>query len=92
MACKASPDDDLPRRILADWLEENGQADRAEFIRLQLQRRVQEEPVHREEELLEQHQRDWLGPLGRTEAPGQSGRGRVVLGAGCGCAQPPGRS
>jgi uncharacterized protein (TIGR02996 family) len=30
-----SPDDDGPRLILADWLEEHGQPERAEFIRLQ---------------------------------------------------------
>jgi uncharacterized protein (TIGR02996 family) len=27
----AAPDDDLPRLVLADWLEENGQPERAEF-------------------------------------------------------------
>jgi uncharacterized protein (TIGR02996 family) len=32
----ASPDDDLPRLVLADWLEENGQPERAEFIRVQI--------------------------------------------------------
>lgn len=30
------PDDDAPRLVYADWLEENGQQNRAEFIRLQL--------------------------------------------------------
>jgi uncharacterized protein (TIGR02996 family) len=35
-ACKANPTDDDHRRVLADWLEEHGQHDRAEFIRLQL--------------------------------------------------------
>lgn len=30
-----SPADDLPRLVLADWLEERGQEDRAEFIRVQ---------------------------------------------------------
>ena len=30
-----NPDDDTPRLIYADWLEENGDPDRAEFIRLQ---------------------------------------------------------
>jgi uncharacterized protein (TIGR02996 family) len=30
-----SPDEDAPRLIYADWLDENGDADRAEFIRLQ---------------------------------------------------------
>jgi uncharacterized protein (TIGR02996 family) len=31
----ANPDDDTPRLIYADWLDENGQAERAEFIRVQ---------------------------------------------------------
>jgi uncharacterized protein (TIGR02996 family) len=30
-----SPSDDAPRLVYADWLDEHGQADRAEFIRLQ---------------------------------------------------------
>jgi uncharacterized protein (TIGR02996 family) len=32
---KEHPEDDTPRLVYADWLEENGDADRAEFIRLQ---------------------------------------------------------
>ena len=32
-----SPDDDLPRLAYADWLEEHGEQDRAEFVRLQLE-------------------------------------------------------
>lgn len=31
----ATPEDDTPRLIFADWLEEHGDSDRAEFIRLQ---------------------------------------------------------
>lgn len=31
----ASPDDDTPRLVLADWWEEHGQPDRAEFVRVQ---------------------------------------------------------
>src|SRR5689334_5694977 len=31
-----NPDDDTPRLVLADWLDENDDLDRAEFIRLQL--------------------------------------------------------
>src|SRR4051812_31952597 len=31
------PDDDAPRLIYADWLDENGQPDRAEFIRVQIE-------------------------------------------------------
>lgn len=34
-ATLAAPDDDIPRLVFADWLEENGEADRAEFIRVQ---------------------------------------------------------
>jgi uncharacterized protein (TIGR02996 family) len=36
-AVLAEPDDDAPRLIYADWLADNGQEDRAEFIRLQLE-------------------------------------------------------
>lgn len=32
-----NPADDAPRLIYADWLEEHGQAERAEFIRLQIE-------------------------------------------------------
>src|SRR5688500_1981869 len=32
-----TPDDDTPRLVYADWLEENGEADRAEFIRGQIE-------------------------------------------------------
>lgn len=31
----AMPEDDLPRLVLADWLEERGESQRAEFIRVQ---------------------------------------------------------
>jgi uncharacterized protein (TIGR02996 family) len=31
----AAPDDDLPRLVFADWLEEQGESVRAEFIRIQ---------------------------------------------------------
>lgn len=33
----ASPDDDTPRLVYADWLDENGHEDCAEFIRLQIE-------------------------------------------------------
>jgi uncharacterized protein (TIGR02996 family) len=34
-AIASNPDDDLPRLVYADWLDEHDQPDRAEFIRLQ---------------------------------------------------------
>lgn len=36
-AAIAHPDEDTPRLIYADWLQENGQLDRAEFIRAQIE-------------------------------------------------------
>jgi uncharacterized protein (TIGR02996 family) len=33
-ACKESPDDDPQRLVLADWLEEHGEGDRADCVRL----------------------------------------------------------
>lgn len=33
----ADPDNDLPRLVLADWWDENGQPERAEFCRLQIE-------------------------------------------------------
>lgn len=35
-ACKAEPEDDAPRLVLADWLDDHGEADRAAFIRRQV--------------------------------------------------------
>lgn len=34
-AIRANPDEDTPRLALADWLDENGDPDRAEFVRAQ---------------------------------------------------------
>lgn len=31
------PADDMPRLVLADWLEEHGEEERAEFIRVQVE-------------------------------------------------------
>src|SRR4051794_24185031 len=36
-AIRDNPDDDAPRLIYADWLDENGQPERAKFIRLQIE-------------------------------------------------------
>jgi uncharacterized protein (TIGR02996 family) len=62
------PDDDAPRLIFADWLDENGDADRAEFIRLRIahhrERWSGTDPRHlRSLELLTKHWSDWVGKL-----------------------------
>src|SRR3954464_7715872 len=69
----ANPDDDAPRLIYADWLEEDGGAegrDRAAFIRLQCERaRLPEgDPKAarlktRERKLLKPHAAAWAPPL-----------------------------
>ena len=66
----ANIDDDTPRLVLADWLMENGQDDRAEFIRVQIERTrlpswdaAQVRLRLREQELLKQHGENWLSEL-----------------------------
>jgi uncharacterized protein (TIGR02996 family) len=69
------PDADVHRLVMADWLDENGQAERAEFIWVQCALaappwrvgRVYDDPawlrLHaRERELLSAHYREWLPP------------------------------
>src|SRR5262245_37983065 len=41
-----SPDDDAPRLILADWLEEHGEPERAEFIRVQIEKALCANATH----------------------------------------------
>jgi uncharacterized protein (TIGR02996 family) len=61
----AHPDDDAPRLIYADWLDENGDPDRAEFIRLQIDRAraCGHAPSQRERQLLVENEPRWTGPL-----------------------------
>jgi uncharacterized protein (TIGR02996 family) len=64
----ASPEDDAPRLIYADWLEENGDEARAEFIRLQVARAKAEGGLEvpergREAELLAAHRARWTAGL-----------------------------
>lgn len=65
----SEPDDDLPRLIFADWLEEHGDP-RGEFIRLQcrLHGMTAADPdwnpcKERERDLLAARQKEWLGRL-----------------------------
>jgi uncharacterized protein (TIGR02996 family) len=64
-----APDDDAPRLVFADWLDENGDPDRAEFIRVQC--RLARLPFYepecatlsaRADELLVRHRRAWRVP------------------------------
>ena len=67
----ARPDDDLPRLVYADYLDEQADADRAEFVRVQceLARLPADDPARpalaeREQELLSAHGRRWKVPFG----------------------------
>lgn len=69
-AILADPDDDAPRLIYADWLDENGDSDRAEFIRLQIALAAgakgdprRPELTRRERQLLGAHGREWAAPV-----------------------------
>jgi uncharacterized protein (TIGR02996 family) len=72
----ANPDDDLPRLVYADWLDENGQPDRAEFIRVQIE--LAHKPgddgerirvTERQTELLAKCAKTWSKPI-RELCPG----------------------
>jgi len=56
-AIRQAPDDDAPRLIYADWLDEHGQPERAEFIRVQigLSRKPSRKFRAREAALLKKH-------------------------------------
>jgi uncharacterized protein (TIGR02996 family) len=69
LAILEEPEQDAPRLIYADWLEEHGQADRADFIRTQCRLATLapgDEPWADLElhcrDLLARHWRDWLPP------------------------------
>jgi uncharacterized protein (TIGR02996 family) len=65
-AVAADPDEDLPRLMYADWLDENDQPDRAAFVRAQIEAARQEPfspaaraAAARAETLLARHRYEW---------------------------------
>jgi uncharacterized protein (TIGR02996 family) len=76
----ADPSSDAPRLVYADWLDDRGESDRAEFIRVQCGLAKVDEnnrDIHplasRERELLEKHEQEWQRPLREIAYP--EGRG-----------------
>jgi uncharacterized protein (TIGR02996 family) len=68
-----APADDAPRLVYADWLDDHGQAERADLIRLQidLARTPRADPrrqewQRREKEILDRHAYEWAAPLGAS--------------------------
>jgi uncharacterized protein (TIGR02996 family) len=79
-AIAAHPDEDTPRLAYADWLDENGQPIRAEFIRVQCAiKQIETLPsadvqryadlYRRQDAILTDHRRDLLGPLADDLTP-----------------------
>jgi uncharacterized protein (TIGR02996 family) len=73
-AILANPQEDTPRLVFADYLEENDQPERAEFIRVQIERAGlpfwelrAKQLWHRERVLLARHGQRWLNELDRIE-------------------------
>jgi uncharacterized protein (TIGR02996 family) len=64
-AIRAAPDDDAPRLVYADWLDEHGQPERAAFIRIQCELARTGDPAlrRREAELLAEHHDAFAGHL-----------------------------
>jgi uncharacterized protein (TIGR02996 family) len=69
-AIAEAPDDDTPRLVYADWLEDHRQPHRANFIRTQCERAKlgaddprRAELKEQEQKLLGRHEKAWLGAL-----------------------------
>ncbi len=77
----AEPDDDTPRLVYADWLEENGQPERGQHIRLQCRAAALPEGDPRRAEMEAEgaaleaaHLGEWLGPLDPARCRDNQGR------------------
>ena len=64
-----NPDEDTPRLVFADWLQEHGEEERAEFIRLQIEiaglpdGKKKQTRQAREKKLLAKHKEKWASYL-----------------------------
>ena len=83
-AIRENPDDDVVRLVYADWLEENGEAERAEFIRLEIEAdRLPLDDPERERvnaralQMWKEHSTEWFGPLAREPEDWETERGML---------------
>ncbi len=83
------PEDDAPRLVYADWLDEHGEAGRAEFIRVGCERaRLEEGPrwaelMLRERQLLAAHGAAWKQEVAAWARPGCWFERGFVAGLAC---------
>jgi uncharacterized protein (TIGR02996 family) len=79
-AIASAPDDDLPRLVYADWLEERGREERARFIRLQIGEHTADSWAGRSEcrsaaaVLLDEHHQGWFKELPKWARAWYGGR------------------
>ena len=87
-SCKKQPEEDTPRLILADWLDDHGEPQRGELVRLQCTLGdhhfhditwPNHDAAEREEDLLAEHGRSWLGAWDRPGWGSRLSRGLVSL-------------
>src|SRR5689334_877857 len=89
-AIREAPADDAPRLIFADWLDDHGQAERAELIRAQVRAAKLEEDTPEREELearaatlLAAHRKAWVAELPPWARAGAVFRRGFVAGVSC---------
>jgi uncharacterized protein (TIGR02996 family) len=79
-----APEDDTPRLVYADWLDDHGNAERADFIRIQckLAKMARDHPKRsslegREQELLQRHGWEWAEAFGARVSQWEFRRGFI---------------
>ena len=83
-AIRQAPDDDAPRLVYADWLDEHGQAERAKFIRVQCELARTDrfdsrwfDLDNRARSMISQYYAQWKAPLQPLKVQGDFHRGFV---------------
>jgi uncharacterized protein (TIGR02996 family) len=87
-AVRQAPNDDAPRLVYADWLDEHGQPERAEFIRVQCQLAAipkydsRSQPLKaREQDLIRRHGTEWAGDIAAIARDHEFHRGFIEAAA-----------
>jgi uncharacterized protein (TIGR02996 family) len=77
-AIRADPEDDTPRLVYADWLEDQGRHDPAELLRVQLAKEWSMARMERQRALIERLQGEWPTWLAGAGVRYRRGMGAVV--------------
>jgi uncharacterized protein (TIGR02996 family) len=77
-AIRADPEDDTPRLVYADWLEDEGRHDLAELLRLQLAKEWSMARMRRQRVLIDRLQGEWPAWLVDAGVRYRRGMGAVV--------------